>query len=294
MPETTVGAGTEGAGGGESGASGWLSRRPVRAVGYLGGRVLGVLEHIGDVLLLLGEAARWIIRAFGARRVRMGMAAIVSQIIRVGVRSIFIISLVSACIGLILAIQMAPPLDELGQKPLVANIVGVAVLRELGPLIAAVVLTGFAGAAIAAEIGTMVVGEEIEALEAHALNPVRFLVVPRVVAALVSMTALAVFANLVSIGSAMLAAIVVLDIPAAVYIENTLNQVKVVDFLTGLLKAGVFGLLIGSIACANGLRVTGGAAGVGRATTATVVECVVSIIFADLIFTAVFYLLDLV
>merc|ERR1712102_163747 len=103
--------------------------------------------------------------------VRIGRSAIVSQLVRVGVKSIGIILLVSGCIGLILAISMQPPLAELGQQNMIANIVAVGVFREMGPLIAAIVLTGFAGAAIAAEIGTMVVGEEIEALETHALNP---------------------------------------------------------------------------------------------------------------------------
>jgi phospholipid/cholesterol/gamma-HCH transport system permease protein len=197
-------------------------------------------------------------------------------------------------VGLILTLQMSPPLEELGQKDLVANIVGIAVLRELGPLIASIVLTGFAGAAIAAEIGTMVVGEEIEALEAHALNPVRFLVVPRVIAAVVSMTALAVIANTVAIAASLAISMIGLGIPYATYVSNLLQQVKPVDFWTGILKASVFGLLIGVIACANGLKVSGGAAGVGRATTATVVECVVSIIIADMIFTAIFYAIGLV
>src|SRR5437870_6481558 len=171
-------------------------------VTFLGDRTLRILDHIGSLVMLLGQASGWIIRAIRNRqRVRLGSAAIVSQIVRIGARSIFIISLVSACIGLILALQLSPPLDDFGQKELVANIIGVAVLRELGPLIAAVVLTGFAGAAIAAEIGTMVVGEGIEALEAHALNPVRFLVVPRVIASVVAMTALAVVADAVAVAA---------------------------------------------------------------------------------------------
>jgi phospholipid/cholesterol/gamma-HCH transport system permease protein len=185
-------------------------------------------------------------------------------------------------------------LDEFGQKDAVANITGVAVMRELGPLIAAIVLTGFAGAAITAEIGTMVVGEEIEALEAHALNPVRFLVVPRVIATVVSMTALAVISDTVAVLSGMFMGNVALGIPTERYIDNTLDQLKTVDFLTGIGKATVFGLLIGLIACSNGLRVTGGAAGVGKATTGTVVQSVVSIVIADLIFTAIFYELKLV
>ncbi|MBC7771525.1 MAG: ABC transporter permease [Pyrinomonadaceae bacterium] len=257
-------------------------------------RVLDMLDQIGAVFLLLIEAMRWIIRSFTRRKVRLGKAAIVSQLVRVGVRSIFIISLVSGCVGLILVLQMSPPLAEYGQKDRVANITGVAILRELGPLIAAIVLTGFAGAAITAEIGTMVVGEEIEALEAHALNPIRFLVVPRVIATIISMTAIAVIADVVAVLCGLLMGTVGIGIPVRTYIDNTLQQLKLVDFYTGIGKAMVFGLLIGVIACSNGLRVTGGAAGVGKATTATVVQSIVSIIVADLIFTAVFYALKLV
>lgn len=262
-------------------------------VGYLGARTLNILEHIGTLVHLHWQATSWVLRAVGPRRVRLGRAAIVTQICRVGVQSIFIVSLVSFAVGLILALQLSPPLDEFGQKALVANIISVAVLRELGPLIGAIVLTGFAGASIAAEIGTMVVSEEIEALEAHALNPVRFLVVPRVFAATVSMTALGVIASTVAIAASVLIAVTALGIPFETFWSNMLNQAKLVDFWTGVIKGGVFGLLIGVIACGNGLKVTGGAAGVGQATTNTVVECVVAIVMADLIFTAIFFALKL-
>ena len=267
----------------------------VAPVSFLGQRALAVLDHIGSMVMLLRDVSGWLWRSVRYRKkFRFGFAAIVSQVVRVGARSLFIISLVSGCIGFILALQLAPPLDQFGQKELVANIIGVAVLRELGPLIAAVVLTGFAGAAIAAEIGTMVVGEEIEALEAHALNPVRFLVIPRVLAAVLSMTCLAVIADVVSISSGLMTSMVALDIPYATYVNNLLDQVKPVDFWTGVGKGSIFGLLIGVIACGNGLQVTGGAAGVGKATTASVVESVVAIIIADMVFTAIFYALKLV
>lgn len=261
--------------------------------GFFGAKTIALIELLGGGLLLFLEAIRWIYRALTKRRVRLGMPAIVSQMVRVGVRSVFIVSVVSGAVGLILALQLAPPLDDFGQKPLVANIIGIAVFRELGPLIGAVVLTGFAGAAIAAEIGTMVVSEEIEALEAHALNPVRFLVVPRVTATIVSMTALAVIADLVAVTAALGISMTVLDIPYTTFMTNLLNQTKAIDFFTGVCKGAVFGALIGVIACANGLKVSGGAAGVGNATTQTVVQSVVAIIFADLIFTAVFYFLEL-
>lgn len=270
-----------------------LGQRLAAPAGFIGSRTLGLLDQVGAVYGLLIDTLRWLYRGLTRRRVRLGVPAIMSQIVRVGVRSIFIVSLVSGCVGLILVLQMAPPLDQFGRKDLVANILGVAILRELGPLIAAIVLTGFAGAAIAAELGTMVVGEEIEALQAQALNPVRFLVIPRFLAAVISMTCLAVIANIVAITCGLMIALLVLNIPVATFMDNLLQQAKMVDFLTGVAKSVVFGSLIGLIACSNGLRVTGGAAGVGRATTNTVVQSVVAIVLADLLFTAIFFAWEL-
>ncbi len=261
------------------------------AIRRIGSPVINLLDYLGGVAWMCVDVAGWVIGSLLLRRVRFGRSALYSQIVRVGVRSVGIITLVSACIGLILVLQMAPPLDEFGQQSMVANINAVAILRELGPLISAIVLTGFAGASIAAELGTMVVGEEIEAMEAMALNPVRFLVVPRVLATVVGMMVLAVLADVVAIGAGAVMGTTMLDIPWGIYKANTLAQAELADFVTGVIKAGVFGLLIGLIACYNGLKVSGGAAGVGRATTITVVHAIVSIIFADLIFTALFYTL---
>jgi len=262
-------------------------------IAVLGRRLLGILDHAGEVMNLLFDATRWLCRSVFLRKYRLGKSAIVSQICRIGVQSIFIVVLVSGAVGLILALQLSPPLDDFGQRDKIANIISVAVLRELGPLIGAIVLTGFAGASIAAEIGTMVVSEEIEALEASALNPVRFLVVPRLFAATASMTALGVISSFSAIVAAMLISITMLGIPYETFMDNMLTQAKLVDFWTGVAKGAVFGALIGVIACTNGLKVTGGAAGVGRATTYTVVECVVAIVVADLFFTAVFFALKL-
>jgi len=267
---------------------------PFSVFGMISSRVVGFVSHIGAITLLFMSAAHWIVRSAYQPKVRIGRSAIVSQIVRIGVRSIGIVSLVSGCVGLILAFQLSPPLDEFGQKDKVANIVGVAVLRELGPLIAAIVLTGFAGASIAAEIGTMVVGEEIEALEAHAMNPVKFLVVPRVIASILSLTAISVIGDVVAVAAALGIAMVALDIPYAAFMSNLYDQVKLVDFLTGVSKGAVFGLLIAIIACYNGLKVTGGAMGVGIATTNTVVQAVVAVIVCDLVFTTIFFALGMV
>lgn len=247
------------------------------------------LVYLGGVCRLIGQAGLWIWRSLVLRQVRFGRRGFYAQLVRVGARSTGVIALVSSCIGLILALQMAAPLETYGATDSVATIVAIAVVRELGPLISAIVLTGFAGASIAAELGTMVVGEEVEALEAHALNPTRFLVVPRLLATTISLIVLAVFGIFIAIAGGYVIGIYALDIPGQVYYSNTIEALDLGDYLTGLWKAAVFGVIMGGIACYNGLAVSGGAAGVGRATTNTVVHSIVSIIIADLLFTAIFY-----
>ncbi|MFK7960984.1 MAG: MlaE family ABC transporter permease [Phycisphaerales bacterium] len=265
----------------------------LRPFEQLGDKIVSVLEMMGGIAWLLYDVFRWIARAMRGQ-VRFGRTAYVSQLVRIGARSVGIVGLVCSAIGLILAMQMAGPLDEFGQTDKIANIVGVAVFRELGPLVAAIVLTGFAGAAIAAEIGTMVVGEEIEALEAHALNPVRFLVVPRVLATVTSLVLLTVLANIVAVVAAGVMTVVVIGVPLELFNANLKDALDVSDFMTGLGKAAVFGVILAAIACYNGLGVTGGAAGVGRSTTNTVVQTIVAVVIADLIITLLLFKLGII
>ena len=195
--------------------------------------------------------------------------------------------------GIILALQLAPTLKQYGSLDRIADIVGIAMFRELGPLLSAIVLSGFAGASIAAEIGAMVEAEEIKALRAHALNPIRFLAVPRLLATVMMLIGLTVIADVVGVLGGMLTSWGVLDIRPAVYLENTRIALLYKDFFTGLIKAGVFGVLISMIACYEGFNVRGGAEGVGRATTATVVKSIVALIATDCVFTAIFYLFEI-
>jgi phospholipid/cholesterol/gamma-HCH transport system permease protein len=266
-----------------------LARGLTRGLIRIGRPVTTMLRYLGGAGILLHDTLRWVGRTTLTRQARFGRKAFYAQLVRIGVRSIGVIALVSGCIGLILALQMAPPLEPFGQVQQVPVIVGIAVFRELGPLIVAIVLTGFAGASIAAELGTMVVGEEIEAMVAHALNPVRFLVMPRILATVAAMIVLCLIGEVVAISASWAVSVSVLGIPSAVYIDNTINAVDLVDLGTGLFKAAIFGVLIGIIACYNGLTVTGGAAGVGRATTRTVVHSIVAIIITDMMFTSIFY-----
>ena len=174
-----------------------------------------------------------------------------------------------------------------------ADIIAIAMFRELGPLVSAIVLTGFAGASIAAEIGTMVVSEEIEALEASAIHPIRFLVVPRVIATTVMMVCLAVVGDLLGVIGGVFVGKLLLGLTLRGYIQHTFDAIVIKDFVTGLVKAGVFGTIISSLACYLGLGVTGGAQGVGTATTRTVVLTIVALIIVDLVFTTAFFYLDI-
>ncbi len=273
---------------------------PVRAVEAVGrttagflGRGRAFVHYLGGMTYLAGDTLSWAVRGFVTPSARIRPAALAAQMVRVGVRSIPVIVLVQTFIGIILALQMAPTLAEYGQLESVADIVAIAMFRELGPLISAIVLSGYAGASIAAEIGSMVEAEEIKALRAHALNPIRFLVVPRVIATVIMLTGLTVIADIVGVIGGFLTGWKVLGISPVVYIEYTRSALTHTDFLTGLVKAAVFGLLIAVIACYEGLRVTGGAVGVGRATTGTVVKSIVALIAVDCLFTVMFYMFKL-
>ncbi|NLX14059.1 MAG: ABC transporter permease [Phycisphaerales bacterium] len=251
------------------------------------------VHYIGGLGYLLYDTTVWVLRCLFLPRQKIGWPALASQMVRVGVRSIGIIVLVQSFIGVILALQLAPTLEAYGQLERVADVVGIAMFRELGPLLAAIVLSGFAGASIAAEIGAMVEAEEIKALRAHALNPIRFLVMPRCLATVIMLIGLTVLSDVVGILGGMITSWLVLDIGPRKYLYFTQVALVYRDFITGLVKAGVFGLLISIIACYEGLNVSGGAVGVGRATTATVVKSIVVLIATDCVFTAMFFLFKL-
>jgi len=256
---------------------------------YLGNNV----RYVGGIGYLVGDTIGWAARGLFVRSVKLGASAVASQMVRVGVRSIPIIVLVQTFMGIILALQLAPTLKQYGSLERIADIVGIAMFRELGPLLSGIVLSGFAGASIAAEIGAMVESEEIKALRAHALNPIRFLAVPRFLATVVMLVGLTVIADVVGVMGGMLTSWGVLDIRPTAYLESTRAALLYKDFFTGLVKAGVFGMLIVMIACYEGFNVRGGAEGVGRATTATVVKSIVALIATDCVFTTMFYLFDI-
>lgn len=253
--------------------------------------VAAILGLVGGVGLMLRDAARWVPLALATRQRgrRLAWANLWMQLDRVGVRAVPIVTLVVFCIGIILALLIAPILRDYGATDRLAGLISIAMFRELGPLVGAIVLTGFAGASIAAELGTMVVGEEVIAMQTQAIHPVRFLVVPRVLATVVMTVCLTVLADVLGVVGGLTASWLVLDMAPARYWTDSMNALSRADVLTGLAKASVFGTIIGGLACYLGLGVSGGAEGVGQATTRTVVLTIVGLVLVDLVFTAVFY-----
>jgi phospholipid/cholesterol/gamma-HCH transport system permease protein len=272
-------------------------RNPIEAFGALIrsglGRLVGGVVYVGGIVRLFQSIAHRLVLSTRGGIYRVRAAALVQQAVRVGVKSIPIIVLVQVFIGIILSLSLARPLDDFGQLDRVATVVALAMFREMGALISAVVLSGFAGASIAAELGAMVEGEEIKAMRAHALDPIRFLVVPRVIATTVMMVGLTVIANIVGVLGGFATSTLILDVNPTTYLNMTRDALTLTDYLTGLLKGGVFGAIIASLACFEGLNVRGGAQGVGQATTTTVVKSIVCLIGADCIFAVIFYTLEL-
>jgi len=263
-----------------------------RPITTLGERAIGTVSFIGQLGLLISATVGASPRlAWRRRGRRLAWRNLWFQLYRVGVKSIGVVMLVTFAIGVILSLQIVPILQQYGAGDQIASIIGIAFFRELGPLVGAIVLTGFAGASIAAEIGTMAVNEELKALRAHAISPVRFLVVPRVLASMIMTTCLAVLSSIMGILGGMLTTKSIIDMPYHAYLDLTFSMVETTDIVTGLVKAAVFGVLIGALACQLGLAVRGGASGVGSATTRTVVISIVALTIVDLGFTAVFYML---
>ncbi len=249
------------------------------------------LVHLGDYTILLGQAL--FICAVGPF-CRRGPKArhVVQQMLEIGVDSLGIVCLVVFFVGLVIAMQTSYEMLKMGTEMYVGRVVGLTILRELGPLIATIVLGGRCGAAIAAEIGTMKVNEEVEALRIMGIDPVRFLVAPRVLAFTLMAPVLAVISDYIGILGGFILGITSLHLTPSQYLDTMFNGLVMKDFVSGIVKSAVFGLLVGSIACHFGYQTEGGAEAVGRSTTLTVVTSIIMIILADAALTGIFvYLL---
>lgn len=247
-----------------------------------------VLKDINDASRVINDIFYWtFISPFKGRPVRI--RASISEMVKAGYNSVPIVSVISLFIGIILALQAAYQLKRFGALIYVADLVGVSVTRELGPIITAIIVSGRSGSAFAAEIGSMKAAEEVDALITMGINPVRFLVVPKLIALMVMVPALTVLSDFLGLFGGFLLSVTLLELHPVNYFQQTINTLLVKDILTGLLKAWAFGIVITIVGAYHGFKVEGGAEEVGRHTTSSVVASIFLVIVFDLFFTALFY-----
>jgi phospholipid/cholesterol/gamma-HCH transport system permease protein len=245
---------------------------------------------VKEYFQLLGSALFWIVAGpFQKKPIKFD--AVAHQMVMIGVRSLPMTSVLCFFMGLVLAMQSAYTLSKFGAQVYVTHLISVSFFREIGPLLTGITLAGRCGSAMAAELGTMKTSEEIEALEVMAISPVRFLVSPRCLAALLMMPALTIIGEMAGNLGGWIIGVMSLGISSSQYVSMALDAIELKDVGTGLLKAMVYAALVSSIACHWGMTVTGGAEGVGRATTQSVVTSLFAILLADVVLTALFYFL---
>jgi phospholipid/cholesterol/gamma-HCH transport system permease protein len=261
----------------------------VFAIAGLTGRItLNSLYACTQVCRLITDTVAWVaVKPLAGKGLRV--RSTIEHFVEFGVRSLPIVGLICFLIGAIMAMQSAYQLARFGAQHLVANLVAVAAMRELAPLMTAILLAGRSGSAITAEIGTMKVGEEIDALEVMGLNPVKFLVAPKFLAMAAAVPCLTILATLSMILGGYLLSIGVLGIDSSLYLSNTASALQGKDFATGLTKSLFFAVTICWVGVYRGFQVEGGAEGVGRKTTSSVVTSIFMIIIVDLVFTVLFY-----
>ena len=259
---------------------------PIGILDEIGRETLGVvadnhgLDFIGDVALAGTNAIR-------APR-SINWRDVPRLVERAGADSVPIVLVINFLVGLVTAFQAAVQLKQFGANIFVADLVGLSVTRELGPLMTAIIVAGRSGAAFSAELGTMRVSEEIDALRTLGLDPYAFLVLPRIITLVLVLPLLTILADVIAIAGGLLVAMLGLDITANAYLIETRKAVELWDVFSGCLKTMFFGLSIALIACQRGLATRGGAEGVGRATTSAVVMSLFAIVVVDAIFTVLF------
>lgn len=244
------------------------------------------VNYVGESTLLLAETVRWLLRPGAWRAGRM-----LRQIERIGWQSLPIVSFIALTIGMAVAYQTAYQMQKFGFGTYIytASFSALMVFREIGPVLTGLIITGRVGAAITAELGTMRITQQIDALRSLATDPVKYLVVPRFVALVIGLPLLTVYADVIGLLGSYLVGTTQLEIGPQLYVQMSQTLLATKDLWTGLIKAFVFAVIIGIVSCHEGLRTQGGAEGVGRSTTWCVVIASTLVIAADAFFTAIFY-----
>jgi len=252
----------------------------LRLIEIIGHYIMAFAEELGRILLLLGAIIRHMIA------LPLETKSILKQMLEVGVKSSPVVFITAIFTGMVFALQTYTGFKRFGAEAFVGSVVALSMTRELGPVLTGLMVAGRAGAAMAAELGTMRVTEQIDALETLATNPIKYLIVPRFIAGLVMLPALTVVANIVGITGGYIVTVGLFEESPAVYWKRTWDYLEASDIYNGLIKAGFFGAGIALISSYKGFYASGGAEGVGKATTGAVVLSCMTILISDYFLSA--------
>jgi phospholipid/cholesterol/gamma-HCH transport system permease protein len=255
----------------------------VKILEFIGAGVIAFVNELGRVMLMLWESILWLLK----RPFRWEQ--IFQQLEFIGVQSTSIILLTGGFAGAVMALQSSYAFSLSDANSMVGTAVALAITRELGPVMTALTVSGRCGSAMAAEIGTMRVTEQIDALTVMAVNPIQFLVVPRLIAAIIMIPALTIVFDFIGVFGAGVVSNYLLDVSPEVFMNSVLDYVDMEDFGNGVLKSVFFGLIVALISCYKGFNASRGAKGVGEATTASVVTSSVAVLISDYFLTALLF-----
>ena len=261
---------------------------PAELLAGVGGKSRSMLQEVGSIFWFLINTIGETVDRMRRGRVPFRSASFFRYTQRAGVGSVPLVAMVSFFLGLTMALLTGYQLQRFGTERLVPGLVAISFTRELGPLLTGIMLAARIGASFTAELGTMQVSEEVEAIEAMGIGPLRFLVAPRMLALFALMPCLSVVSSIAAIIATALISRAYFNISFVYFNDLVLNALLIRDIITGILKSFMFGLLIGAIACYRGLTVTGGAAGVGTSTTSSVVTAITVVIGFDTVFNIVY------
>ena len=259
----------------------------------VGSKTLNQLEYVGGFNIQLWAGLRAIGTSLPILGNRYRWKESVNQMLQIGVSALPMVGLMAICSGFILALQGASELRRFGAMHYVIDLVAVGFTRELGPLLTAIAVSGRSGSAFAAEIGSMRVTEEIDALRVMAFEPIEFVLAPKYLAALIMVPCLSIASNVCGICAGGLFMFFSTHLAPSLYLQYVLSSIQLRDVVSGLIKSLAFATIIVHVGCLEGFRVQGGPDAVGRSTTAAVVKSTFLVIVADVLFTAIFYVMGM-
>lgn len=256
-----------------------------RWLAFVGRGVLSAAEQTGQIAILFAQTLQC---SFATRWKKRDAENLFEQLMNIGVKSLPVVLLTGAFMGMVLALQSYYQLHKLAVESSIGALVALSMTREIGPVMTAIMLTSRVGAAMAAELGTMKVTEQVDALKALATNPVKYLVVPRFLSCVIMAPILTVYAVFIGVAGGYLISVKMMGVNAAFYLGHMVEMVSPADITTGLIKTFFFGMILATISCYRGLTAEGGAQGVGRATMNAVVTSCILILVADFFLTLIF------